>query len=841
MSFEKGHKRRPTSIATSVIFGERSLDRTFTNEIDKAYITSDGQILQSSMVKSGSPSKRQLTGSTSQVRFSLPPQSDDSFTDEDSFSFNDNSFEKKVIFNTESKQLLDPLESRGRTTEKVGDSLRALLSRSPDRYKLHIRPESKISEHLIPIPVELQLPPTLSPKAKSKRRPASLVFNGNFYEPLDKSFLSTVSKQKSYRQSKSLPSSPLPKSTQTTSKKVVIPDLSKSALFGIAQRKPQELDNEQEILNPSQAALKQNNQLNQKFSFPSLSSKAVATEKQNTSINGKGKLLPSSNDKSNSEYNGQNSSKGIKEASPSKGLAIFSENGDLHRPIREGFGHFVPIGDSILQPTQNSIKFHRHKRSQSQIIDFPAEEFDSVKTQSGLKDSDCHQTSSQQPDFSSLSIPPLYPTTDIIEDNSQDSIQTSENFDAEPEEISLQNKNTSVHNEGIEQEDEDEDEETSYDETTQLIDLGNLIISSANGHQFTENDFADLEKDINSSSRSYSVAKFSNSPKVHPSIDDISIEEIIIEKTADDQSLKLLMVPENLSKPLVPLGPYLQQEKVYPSDIVEGDLIRDNNHAKFLLQKQRESPLLSQSSYESQLSEPFSNTSSVQTQASSYIATPALTVDLTNDEYDVTFVKNNFNRVDSFRSIVKRLSNGDLRETIVLDDEIDCRPSSKLNHDKAKSVSDIVEGEESGRCFSSFSFETIASEVQLHHTSYHDVRVSQNRKSWSHSPRMYTKENKSVIELCDDTMHRSVNIMDELRRQKTILLKKQQELLKQQKEERDKLTRIQDLQKQLQKNKSQASLSSLSTTPSSVRTASSQYYDYANSQSYNFQTFMNEN
>jgi len=457
MPFE-GHKRRPTSMPAA----QEELEGPATppkNEL-KTYRAADGQILQSSMVKIGSPSKRQ-SGSLSQVRFSLPAlDSDSSFEDGNELDIiqgfdgddgdNDgdhDDFDKRSIFNLGSRELEAPIRGRSnsRSSISVADSLRELVSKSPERSRLFIRGESELNSQQLPIPIGLQLPPVLSPNNKGKKRPTSLIFNGTQYEPFELEFTSLQPKVKhgrsksqdflkslptptsstySQAQTKSFVPSPpqklqkapiihgqqQPSIPEPNSKQIEIPDLNKPYVKSPVKPKKFELDNEKEIENPSQAAQHQNNQLNKKFLFPAIPQKLQKkTQHQKQMSSGritypetpKAKDLPGLPPSTKSVHNQP------QKASPGKGLEIFEADGTLASPnhsesVQGRFAHIEQYQQQQLhQPqhqdeqiinyrddyyqipesasrTPRSNKGHRHRRTQSQIIDFPVDKLNDL-------------------------------------------------------------------------------------------------------------------------------------------------------------------------------------------------------------------------------------------------------------------------------------------------------------------------------------------------------------------------------------------------------------------------------------------------------------------------------
>lgn len=322
-----------------------------------------------------------------------------------------------------------------------------------------------------------------------------------------------------------------------------------------------------------------------------------------------------------------------------------------------------------------------------------------------------------------------------------------------------------------------------------------------------------------------------------------------------------------------PLGFQHQPQHVYMSDNYEPEKIRQISQSRVFLNRDKsrnpqytqiDSPNPSQSSYaDSNFSEPFSATSEQTAQTAetsqSIHRTNSIMVDLTNDNYDLTIKKDDRNRtMDQYKSTFDEVD-GKYRETIVLDDDGDDGSSDysvvqplNVRHKRTKSALSNLEFEKSNRAFSNFSFETVASEVQLHYNDSDKESLQTNdnpRFSLGNFARRYTEANKSVAELCDDTMKSTRQILDDLKRQKTILMRKQAELLRSKKKDEDRLYSVRELQGNLMKSrnlqvkprpKSYVYGEDLSMRLPHNRQKSNpdNYFDYKNNQSYDFETFM---
>lgn len=880
------------------------LDTPGTPERDheKTYMAADGQILQSSMVKSGSPSKRKITGSTSQVRFSLPPpDSDYSFDDNDDLDivqgFDDtDDFEKRSIFNLGSRELEAPI--RGRSTSRsdaelsIGDSMRQLVSTSPERNRLFIRGDSELNSQQLPIPVELRLPPLLSPDNKNKKRPTSLIYNGVDYEPfeLELAQADQYSRPKSLNLNKSLPTPVLPKASkqqieesvlplqpqsspprqtktsqpqQSPSRQIEIPDLNKPFLRSPVKLKSSEMDNEEEIQNPSPAAKKQNNQLNKAFAFPQISSSQPQLQQHELSSDSIEKDLPQLPQKP-------------RKNSPSKGLEIFTHDGPLNSPHQQNsssYGRFA-ISQPQSQETYNyhyphqqtgyvppvSKRGHYHRRSRSQIIDFPVDKLDELPTK---KQVDYEVAKSVQPEreLTEHVEPELIDdeeeeeTTRPIQESTPESEYSSYDENKvvltppQPDRFEAQNEDSindsiqssvDIENNDVESIDSALSEE---DDPNQLLDLGRMIISSRSQ--------VDLPSTVHTNS-----ARNASATSSEPSI----TEPLRIKtKQPAQQSTSQIQVPKRIQ----PLGSQHQPQIVQLSDNFMPEHIRQISQSRILVnreksrQVQQDSPNPSHSSYESKFSEPFSATSSsaqtIETSESIHRA-GSIMVDLTNDNYDITIKKDDRNStVDQYRSTFDEID-GKYRETIVLDDDEEQNvPPLTIRHKRSKSALGNLEFGGSNRAFSNFSFETVASEVQLHYSSNgKEKQLVGNRYPLKNLPRTYTEQNKSVVELCDDTMKTTRQVLDDLKRQRTILMKKHAEAMKSKKNDEKRLSNVRELQANLMRKTRQIKNLNGNSRPKSYvygedptrilqqrqQSDSENYFDYQNNQSYNFETFM---
>ncbi|CCH46822.1 hypothetical protein BN7_6421 [Wickerhamomyces ciferrii] len=973
MSFNKGHKRRPTSIATDQIL--KDLPATPTRSV-KEYKAADGSVLQSSMVKSGSPTKRQMRGTPSQVRFSLPPQDsindDDEDDDDDTSGMNLNDsiisgdFDHRSIFNSESKQLQAPFrpdKPRGRSTSRrplsVADSMREMLNTSPDRKKLFIRGETEFNKQLVPIPLELSLPPILSPNNKDKRRPTSLVYNGTDYEPFEIDYYTPQAKKvsnilpptdseprsKSYSPVKitkkpepikqSIPikqpapqraEKPLP---QVLSKQIEIPNLDKPYSRPVSKLfKENQLDNEEFIQHPSKAAKAQNNELNRTFSFPprprnELQKQQTKEQSQQPDIHPQIRI---SHQQSNSTkvFNkevDQITRAAHQDSHQDRGLGIFSRSGPVHELPHQNhseLGRFAQVPHQqpqyhqpnqpqyssqqselqqqyaqtgYTQPQPSPHRRHVHRRSKS-IIDFPVDEFSEIPTahvgeqqkpkelqQINTNIQNLRNISDEQnmetPGSNYSSIPSAIPSEkenyeDEDDQASFDSIQ--ESLDLAHSDIeSLEVQSIKTAESALSEEPEADPE--------QLLDLGRLILSSRSDVDLSKKQPRQLKNNSPPLTSRLRNEVTENRAETVPSRS--IVRELPPQPSQLQQQKPLTTSASTLNVQKLrgqPLGSQLEPQVVRLIDNSEPDRIRQISHHKVherTPKKVQNSPNPSQSSYESEISEPFSATSSNQTAETteSIHKGSTTTIDLTNEGYDIITKKDNRpnrnNRVpsnDSYRSTFENI-NGKVRETVILDEDEDDELVSvteplHIRHKRSKSALGNLEFDKANRSISNFSFESVGSEVQLHYDSSEkakELSLNRNRRPL----RTYTEQNRTVFELCDDTMKSTKQVLDHLQRQKTILLNKQRELLKSKNRDEGRLTSIRKLQEdlkkvQLQKQKAEESQKQerpqkpKMTRPQSYvygespivalqdRQASNptDYYDYRNNQSYNFETYI---
>lgn len=894
------HKRRPTSIAT---------DEIFKSQIANTYVAADGQILQSSMVKNGSPSKRQLAGSTSQVRFSLPaPESDSeaditreditNLTDDEeeqdaaniendepvqrteSYFAHKHSFSEDILRSATSESLLN--EKNHKKTISVAESLTEVLTGSSDRNKLFIKPNSSLNHRVIPIPMEVQLPPLISPRNSHRIRPTNLVYNGSSYEPVKDSILdksksfSTAPKKSLFINSSlhiktaSVPDIPAFKSTiapansqqlisSSYNGRISIPDLSKPHSPIKFKARSQTLDNEEEIKNPSPAAKRQNNMLNKAFSFPNLPrTSSEITEFENVKTLSD---IPVSLNKPDNEI--------------ASGLKLFTENSlDTPTKNRSTFGHIVP------KRAAPPIIFHQRRKSQILTFNQPEEpipkdqhkQTDIQKSPVPVKlyEPQSYQShrisSSKYSDFSTVGL--NKPTERNVSGQSTsssqysvDSIQESlqESYQSSIQEsiqlsIELPNKsNTTLIEEATEEldtfgdvipesgtkivadetieetfppqikesrriktpettkgpeivilddsiieseESSDESEDESIgDITQQLQDLGLSILKSSNDLMVNNTLIEQLDKGITltrtqsdpTNSASDSDPDISEIEILDDSIQELPIQQVeqIDMSTVKDQFKKYNLEPQ-LS--------YNNQQlhRVFPRDTIEFEKISSSKVRKNLM-----SPTLSQSSYESELSQPFSNAPSVDTNATSVVNLPEV-IDLTNDyEPQLIIKKRNMNQ---YNSIMNQLNNKE-REVIIIDDD---EKEEQINNSKQRPKSCLgnIEFSRSDRAFSNFSFETVASEVQLYYNPSNESSNSSKSLPISQYP-ISNQSNKydvnNVLQLCDNSMKNSQTVIDHLKRQKTILINKHHDALRRKKAEEKKLIMIRQRQADLSK------------------------------------------
>jgi hypothetical protein len=790
------------------------------------YIAADGQLLQSSMVKEGSPSKRQLTGSASQVRFDLPETSSekeysgnevDSFLSEDWEDMdedNNDSFDHKYVFNSESHEVM-----RGRSLNRddrceVSQCMRDLVSTSPQRNKLFIRPNSKLNSQLIPIPVEARLPPVLSLEGKRTNRPTSLVFNGVDYEPLELNFVNSRYLQKKVKDLR--PQIIEPAKSQS---EITIPDLD-APIRSHNQPQSFSFDNEKEIANPSPTAKRLNNELNRTFSFPPRSHTTEVVQKLSANEDARLKDLPPLPSK-------KPWLPIIENPNPTTtGLQIFHDGEILEQErLQNALGRFATHSPQLASPTRRGAVYtHRHRRSKS-IIE-PLDESLSVEDSIVNKPSKTPppplmrnllntpaardlSPPSQNPQVYGLWKPVLN-TREESPASSQYSLPNSIQESAQ----SLQRSESSVYSVCTPVESTDDQrsvqgsiqssqastgETISSSESTQLFDLRDLIISAGGDLTLTGKQIEEMDRAIASQSHIY----------------DEPAPQII----ADKATSKIYPVGRSSFKESdgQPLNSFMQPHQIYAKDTVESDTIRSISQSKNF--RLRKSPLLSQSSYESEISEPFSYASTANTadtMFSSHVqASPLAHLNIiSKDKASVT----GYGRQRSYRSIMKEMDNGEFQETIVLDSD-DERDSDDLIITKIKKIGNP------SPAISRFSFETIASEAQ----------TDQYHLSGERQLRRYTSKRKSVMELCDDAMNNTKEVMNNLKRQRTILIQRRNELMKQQEKDIDKLKAIKDLQDKVKRvHDREQSLQRELTEKRNM----DHYFDYANSESYDFETFM---
>lgn len=873
---------------------------------ENTYRAADGKILQSSMVKTGSPNKKRAV---SQVRFSLPPpETDNSFEDDDEISivqgFDDDSsddFEKRTVFNQGSRELEAPIRGRksSRNDISISDSMKQLVSTSPERNKLFIRGDSELNDQPLPIPVELKLPPLLSPNNQGKKRPSSLIYNGLDYEPFEYELASDPRyiKAKSLefvKSPKSLPTptaspthlkekisrsiqSPANNHTLNASKQIEIPDFNKPYQSPIKPKKS-EIDNEKEIQNPSKAARKQNNQLNTRFSFPAGPQTDVSQRTEDNVIDKDLPALPQ---------------EPLEKPSSSKGLEIYTNNGPLHSASasfnNQPAGRFAQLQEepaydyhythqnSAYKPAV-SRPLHSHRRSQSQIIDFSVEDLDelprsrerasaSYPNSQIEKSAQVARKSTEDSDqASNREITPESQYSSYDEEAQEEDVSYEDSIQ---ESCDLENDEDDVQSIGVESIQSDESIISAEDvDPNQLLDLGRLIISSRSN--------VDLSKSLPKQKSSRASSPLAEQTTFEPQPKEINTAQLNIRTKPQHQTRVLPPPPagtQSVTKAVQPLGSQHQPHIVHLSDNFEPEHIRQISQSRILVNRtksnkagyiQRDSPNPSHSSYESEFSEPFSepfsaaSTAQTAETAESVHRNGSIMVDLTNDNFDITIKKDDRNStIDQYKSTFQEID-GKYRETIVLDDEDNDGLNSDLEgsivqplnirHRRSKSALGNLEFEGSNRAVSSFSFETVASEVQLHYNSGEKDRESSS--NGRRSLRTYTDQNKSVIELCDDTMKTTQTVLDELKRQKTILLNKRAEMLVKKKKDEDQLASIRELQANLMKTKGLRP--AVVPRPKSYvygedsskvlqhrrNQSSSNYFDYANNQSYNFETFM---
>jgi hypothetical protein len=838
----KGHRRRPTSIAT---------DEIFRSQIANTYVAADGQVLQSSLIKNGSPSKKQLAGSTSQVRFSLPVSAEttsseddndeDRWTnitddeDEDTDAMNlandepkqrtDNHFSHRRAESAEGISDVISDERRGRRTNRpdsFADSMRQLISDSPDRTKLFLKPNSDMNDRPLAVPIELSLPPFLSPRNKNKSRPKSLVFNGHSYEAFgtsigDKPAYTFNPPKKLFSTNSIVTKNALSSEDAVDNGKISIPDLSKRTFMQFRIAPPCEsIENESAIENPSPAAKRQNNNLNKEFSFPNVQPPSSDTQKDLPEV-------PKSFSKTLSN-------------SPS-GLNLFTEEGTLASPTRASF--------RFSHQPQSPIKFHERKKSQiislddlpgpSERSEAPTHEFgnqsrtpnknkiitsevavpNSSKThrvssseysnitnelslQAETDSLQAHRVSSSKysdltnqesityPQQRNVSAQSFDSIQNSIQDSVQDSIQNSlqgsipETFqDSIPDTL-------------LESIEEINNSESVEDLTQQLADLGLSILHSTNESIVPIDDIGQFNEQIQTvTALSIPIVKENRRPKIQenePAQEtSIAYEDLTEIETSTTQKSSQNGLSYHYQYP----------HRVYPQDNIEADKIRSTSMLYSSKRSKRElSPLISQSSQESEYSEPFSQVSRG-TIATSVAESGPTVIDLTDEFYEHAPIANKVGNIQEYRTVMKTMGNGDLREVIIIDEEYYNNKADKYlkvnktrnfnNTERPKSCLGNIEFTGTERAFSNFSFQTVASEVQLRYNPS-KASLSSNDRSIpiSHYPtsnRNKKDSSKSVIELCEDTMRNTQAVMEDLKRQRTILFQKHHEALRQRKKE----------------------------------------------------------
>ena len=799
--FSKTHKRRPTSVAGDLL--------NSTN----MYITSDGTVLQSSLVKEGSPSKRKLTGSTSQVRFDLPDSEEeteeeqqedndhDSFLSEEEWEdledvpVRKDSYDDKLIFDAESKQVISSSQSKSivdfNDPYEVSQSMRSLLLSSEQRSKLFIRPFSELNKGPIAIPVEARLPPPLCAKnIISKARPETLVYNGIDYEPFDlKLVTAKYLAMKEQRRIHSASSTPTVENDKFQG--VVIPDDLSKPLTTKERPKSMTLDNEREIANPSQAAMRQNNELNRRFSFPPRVNHAIPPP------------LPEKNATTKEKP---------------KGLQIFSPDGPFVPPSASTHRRSTTI-DSMVNSSPEQEKLTVEHEANCRTIHQPSPQapvsFTHWSPQESVKPLENQALNTEihtlhihdDIHMSGLSEPALVPRDDssvYSEESIQDSIQDSiEDSIQDSVMESVQSTERDL------LEDEEDASSLESNDSAQLQALGNLIISSGGDLSLTEEQIEKMDQITASQSHIYDnplpvdvslntkptntcehVVKKTPTEQVSVKSKPIEAIETIELTDTEDESDEVHEPSEEMSSQ--PLGTHWKPQRVSSRDTKEADRIRAVSQN--MMKKANNSPMLSQSSYQSEATGLFSQPSSTLTDDTEVSQRNSISSNLVMAK-----------RQQSFRSFIQEMDNGEFRETIEIDDEYD---------DYGRKAS-------SG---SLFSFETVASEVQM---GIHSPLNSNIRR--------YTSQLKSVLELCDESMSDSRSVLESLKRQKTILIQRRNELMKSQKKDLEKLMKIQELQDKVkQVHQRQASVRRDMGTKRNMDL----YFDYANSESYDFQSYM---
>lgn len=761
MSF-RTHKRRPTSIATDQIL------------LSNFYTTQDGTVLQSAMTKADSPKKHRPTAS--QVRFTLPDDSTGSDIEselENSFdSTNSADYTGRNIFNNNNhnnhnsnennennelsnvnnggfsfkSQELEPVEPVLRTsrpttpqqhhrkstsTAIISDSIREMLNKSPNKNQVFIKGLTGFNKQKIPIPAQIMMPPSL---AKHEKQPSYLVFNGLDYEPLEKdesivpvnftvknngSLIDLIPIQNSidskilfHNESnlavdKELPSTPVKTNNSTNDNinhnfhQIEIPSDLNAPLNNSmtpTHRNNFALDNEEEVLHPSPAAKRQNNQLNRRFSFPP--KKANNNLSEDAEITANREII---ND----------------------GLKIFTNSPKVLPPE-------APVVEKeVFSPTK---RFHRHKRSQSQVIDFNIDQLAEVPR----AEEEPQEIVPQEiaPELPQITVEEATPMADI---ERQLSIQSSL-YDNDVDEVLNLGKMiisenpdelTTVHSadeeavEDAESESQTESEEESEDENdlTEVLDLGQEILSC------TSSPIKHIEDAIASPS----------SPVIHQPI------------AVSPNPAKILQE--------IPLGSNTNCYEINPAEhSAELQHIARIKRNEELFNKIT-SPLLSQTSYISELSEPFSTAS--QSTALTYYNEGDNVIDLTKDE-DLPVIKEKF-------------ADGKVHEVIVIDDEAKPLGTKEMKHQRCKSASGLIEPFE----LPNYYFNNRSKEL-----------VSSNNLNPA-------KKVNPIEQMCNKTMSDSEDIFDQLRRQKTILYEQHIRLLKEEKIHQNQLEIISKLQEKI--------------------------------------------
>lgn len=766
MGYSKGHRRRPTSIAADEIFRTTNM-----------YVASDGQILQSSLVKEGSPSKRRLTGSMSQVRFDLPesssseeePEDDevDSFLSEDWEDIDEDRTGNRVIYNTEShltssiKGGLSDISDR----YAVSQSMRALVETSPERNKLFIRPHTELNPRPIAIPVEARLPPQLSPMNKARKRPTSLIFNGLDYEPLELNFIDAMYLSKKLNAA-SL-DSPIPLSLQPpTTREIMIPELGEQ--FVMKQRPRSMLvDNEREISNPSPAAKKLNNNLNRTFSFP---------PRRNTASQ------PSVSSFTDLPHPPANSHAPVvqQQQSTTDGLKIFATDGLVRSQSPLQMNPLGRFASPSIPQRHGAIYSHIRSESNVRIVPELEDEGETIpeKIPQPLRRQPLINSRRVLPPVPAHSLeeqshvlqrPTLMPRSESVQSViSQDSIQQSVQS-IQDTVHSLQESASSIRS----------------NDSTQLFDLRDMIISSGGNMKLTTEQIENMDKSIASQSQIY------------------------------DEPLDTSSMMQDVEQDYQPLGGHWKPQIIYEKDIREADAIRSVSQSMMKLTIDRSLNLLSQSSYQSEVSQPFSQPSSAITADTVLSEEPVMLHERVVPQKGVPLgrpLNPSTTSQNPYREVMKEMPDGQFREII----ELDCDDTDECVQTKRTTDSPA---------FSTFSFETVSSEVQM----------GEHAPMEAGTLRRYTSKRKSVMELLDESMANSKQVMDHLKRQRTVLIQRRNELMKVQIKDYAKLQAIERLQANVKRvhSREEALHREIST-----KERIDHYFDYANEGSCDFDTFM---